>query len=236
MRRSDGIRRGWSRRGFTLIEIVITLAIVLILTALGVGMSDQLIPRFRTRKAALEFMAKVQQCRSVAIRTGRECSIWLFPGDSNLSDPSTNTGEYWVGVGDAARNSTTWDYLPEDSETDGSDDDTSQGIIDLGDPDGDYYAPRVAIDYTSGTLGGPGVGNSDRIVFNARGFVTNPDTDFDSNGTITVTFVNKMARSKGITEDYKVIITRPGMVRVDTSVADTFNGMTAGTTESSSVN
>ena len=64
--------------------------------------------------------------------------------------------------------------------------------------------------------------------------MTNPDSDFDTSGFITVTFVNKIARAKGRKEDYKVIITRPGMVRLDDSARRIFDGTTAGTTESSS--
>ena len=41
-------------------------------------------------------------------------------------------------------------------------------------------------------------------MFNARGYVSNPSTDFSGEGNIMVTFVNKLARSKGISEDFMV--------------------------------
>ena len=90
------------RSGFTLLEIVVTVAIVMILTTVGIGMSSDLIPRYRTRKAALTMATQMQQCRSLAVRTGRECSVWLIDYDSSLSDPDNNVGEYWVGLGDEA--------------------------------------------------------------------------------------------------------------------------------------
>ena len=83
-------------RGFTLLEVMITVAIVMILTTVGIGMSSDLIPRYRTRKAALTMATQMQQCRSLAVRTGRECSVWLIDYDSSLSDPDNNVGEYWV--------------------------------------------------------------------------------------------------------------------------------------------
>ncbi len=62
-----------SRRGFTLIEMAITLAIISILTGWGIWMSQDLLPRWQTRSAAQEFAASVQQCRMIAIRAGVEC-------------------------------------------------------------------------------------------------------------------------------------------------------------------
>lgn len=221
------------RRGFTLIELMIVVAIITILTAIGIGMSSDLVPRFRTRQAARTFAAKVNECRSLAIRSGKECSVWLLAADTSLTNLSSNTGEYWVGMGNKNRNSATWDYLPVDTETGGTDSDQSQGIIDLGDEDNQYYQRRVGLAQWS-TLGGPGTGNADRIVFDTRGFVANPVTDFGALGTIDVKFVNKVARTSGFEEDWTVKISRTGMTRIDTTPQAEYDGLRAGTSGSSS--
>jgi len=213
--------------------MVVVLAIILIMTSMGVFMSAETIPRYRTQKAARQFASKVAECRSLAVRTGRECSVWIVASDDDLANLDSNTGEYWVGVGNSSVNSTTWDYLPEDREADSSDDDQSQGIIDLGDKTGEYYERYVALSYRMGQIGGPGVGKSDRIVLSPRGFITNPATDFDSDGNMRFTFVNKRTRAKGNAEDYDVLVSRAGMVRIDATVNPKFDGMTSGTATTS---
>jgi prepilin-type N-terminal cleavage/methylation domain-containing protein len=222
-----------ARSGFTLIELMIVVALIMILTAIGIGMSTDLIPRFRTRQAAKTFASKVNQCRALAIRSGKECSVWLLAADSSLTNLDANDGEYWVGLGDKNRDSSTWDYLPVDTETGGSDSDQSDGIIDIGDKDGQFYQRRVGIAQWS-TLGGPGTGNTDRIVFGPRGFVTNPASDFGALGTIDVVFVNKVARANDFTEDWTVKISRTGMTRIDTTAQNEYGGLRSGTAESSS--
>ncbi len=224
------------RAGFTILELVVVVAIVLILSAIGIVQSQEMVPRFRTRRAAQTFASLVNQCRSLAIQTNRECSVWLVDYDSSLSSLSSNTGEYWVGLGDSNSGSTTWDYLPPDSLADGSDDDVSQGIVDLGDEDNQFYARHVSIATWGSGLSGPGTSNSNRIVIDPRGFVINPATDFDGTGHIKLTFVNKVARQGGRTEDYYVRVSRSGMTRVDQSANEVFASTVSGTPLTSSEN
>jgi prepilin-type N-terminal cleavage/methylation domain-containing protein len=219
------------RGGFTLIEIIIVVAIIMILSAIGIGLSDDMIPRFRTRQAAKTFASKVQQCRALAIRSGRECKVWLVSADSALTNLDDNDGEYWIALGDKNRDSTVWDYLPPDPAGGGTDD--SEGIVDIGDEDGAYYTRRVGMAAWS-SLGGPGTGNSDSIVFDPRGFVKNPSSDFGALGTIDVTFVNKVARKEGWTEDFTVKISRTGMTRIDTTAQQEYGGLRSGTASGSS--
>jgi len=223
-------------RGFTILELVVVVAIVLILTAIGIVQSQDMVPRFRTRRAALTFASHVNQCRALAIQTNRECSIWLLDYDSSLSDLSSNAGAYWVGIGDKSDGSTTWDYLPPDSLADGTDDDASEGLVDLGDDTNAYYARHVGIHTWGAGLSGPGTTNANRIVIDPRGFVINPVGDFDSAGNISLTFVNKMARADGRTEDYTVSVSRAGMTRVDTSANTQYGTAVGGTPLSSSEN
>jgi prepilin-type N-terminal cleavage/methylation domain-containing protein len=223
------------RHGFTLIEMAITLAIISVLTAWGMWASQDLIPRWRTRAAAQEFSARVQKCRMLAIRSGVECRVLLVDYDTSLDDLEVeNVGEYQLSLGNKYSNSDTWDLLPPDSYQDGSDDDQSEANFDIS-PNGNDPKRRVSIaDWGDGTLGGPGTGNSNAIVFDARGYVSNPSSDFSGEGNITVTFVNKLARSRGLQEDFIVLIGRSGMIRLDNSQNEQYNDLYAGTGTASS--
>ena len=57
--------------------------------------------------------------------------------------------------------------------------------------------------------------------------------DFDSDGYIAITFVNKVVRADGRTQDYIARVTRSGMVRVDPSANDTLDGLSSGTAQGS---
>lgn len=221
------------RAGFTLVELAVVVALVLILTSVGFGASREQLPRWRTRQAAQTFASLVQQCRSLAIAANVECSIFLVSADTNLTDPVTPGGEYWVGLGNLSNASTTWDYLPSDRTADGTDDDTSQGIVDLSDRAGNHYARNVGI-VEWAALTGPGVGNANRIVISPRGYVMNPAGDFDRRGAIEVVFANKIARFEGRNEDWVVTITRGGVVRVDDPDQTRFGTSQYGTDISSS--
>jgi len=224
-----------SRRGFTMIEMAITIGIIGILTGLGIAVSSSMAPTWRTRAAAMEFSAHVQQCRSLAVRANTECRILLVDYDTSVSDAEAdNIGEYWIALGNRSNNSTTWDILPVDSEVDGNDDDTSMGKINLS-KDSDGYKRYVSIDdWGDGYIGGPNYGNNNAIVFGPRGFLTNPVTDFTGEGYIEVTFVNKHARSRGVQEDFIVKIARSGMARIDSSVSQDYENLWSGTATNSS--
>ena len=230
-------RRAYRHRGsggFTLLELVIVVAIVLILTAIGIVQSKEMVPRYRTRRAALTFSTLVNQCRALAIQTNRECSIWLLDYDSSLSNLSSNSGAYWVGIGDKSNGSSTWDYLPPDSLADGSDDDVSEGLVDIGDDTNAFYARHVGLQSWGAGLSGPGTTNANRIVIDPQGFVINPVGDFDSTGHITLTFVNKVARADGRVEDYTVRVSRAGMTRIDSTANVKFDSAVGGTPLASS--
>lgn len=223
------------RRGFTMIEMAITLAIIGILTGIGIWMSSNMLPTWRTKAAAQQFAAQVQQCRMLAVRANAECRILLVDYDTDISDPDAdNVGEYWVALGNRSNNSTAWDILPVDSETDGSDDDTSQGKINLAKGYPDYKRYVSIDDWGDGYIGGPNFGNDNALVFGPRGFLTNPVTDFTGEGYIEVTFVNKYARGEGLAEDFTVKVSRSGMARIDNSVNEAYDNLWSGTATSSS--
>ncbi len=224
------------RRGFTLLELAIVVALIGILTAIGIMMSNDMLPRYRTRAAALQFQAKAQQCRAAAIRSGREYIIRFLSTDSSLTDLTSNTGVYWIALGNRNRGSTTWDYLP--VNTGSADIDASQGQVDIGDATGPHYWRRVGLAplTTNPHAAGYCTGTENCIVFGPRGFVTNADGgtgggggSWNSNGYIPVTFVNKVARAEGRVEDYTARVTRSGMVRVDPTLNDTLSTLSSGT-------
>jgi prepilin-type N-terminal cleavage/methylation domain-containing protein len=223
-------RRSRSRSGFTLVELAIVVALVGILSALGINAMAEQLPRWRTIQATRDFTNLVQECRALAIRSGRECSIWLLGADPAPDSLSSQGGEYWVGLGDRARDSTTWDYLPVDPAGDTN---QSDGIVNLADTANNYYQRRVSIGEWR-PLTGPGTGNGDRIVFDARGFVSNPGGDFSATGFIDITFINKDARHRGVTDDYIVRISRAGMTRVDATLNPVFETAVGGTASESS--
>lgn len=205
--RGRAVDRG--RAGVTLIEMAIVLAIIGIMSAIAISMSSELGPRWRTRAAAKLFASQVNECRMTAIRTGRECRVWLVTADSDTANADTNAGEYWVAVGNKSRNSTAWDYLPVDDYdgSTGTDTDQSRGFADLGDKNNQFYRRQVGL-LQWGTIGGPGTGNSDAIHFDARGQVMNPLSDFggSADGYIRITFYNKLNWSKGGSEAWYVDI------------------------------
>ena len=180
----------------------------------------------------MTFASHVELCQNLAVRSNKECSILMVEHDSSLTDLNFNTGEYWIGLGNKSLNSDEWDYLPVDKITDEVDDYSKQGVIDIGDDNGDYYARRVGLKEWE-TLDGPGTDNADRIVFSPRGFLTNPATDFSDEGYIVITFVNKVVRVEGMVEDFTVSISRAGMARVDSNRRDEYDGLTSGTSSTS---
>ncbi len=205
------------RRGFTLVELVITMAVFAVLSTVGFGLISAELPKMRTRRAAKEFYSLASQCRNLAIQSGRECRIQLVDYDpSPSSDSNENIGVYWVQLGERSVNSASWDTLPVDD--DGVDDETGEGNVDFS-RGGEDELPWVSLgDWTAyQTISGPGDGgtNENAVVFNPRGFVSNPATDFASSGYIEIPFVNRKAAIDGLDDVWMVRIARSGLVRID---------------------
>ena len=211
---------------------MIVVAIISILTAMGMYTSRNLLPRYRTRDAAMTFASHVELCKSIAVRANKECSILMVDFDSSLTDLDANEGVYWIGIGNKSLNSDSWDYLPIDTVNDSVDEASQEGVIDIGDSEGSHYARRVGLKEWS-AISGPGSDNADRIVFSPRGFVRNPASDFSDEGYIDITFVNKVVRTEGMVEDFTVSISRAGMARVDSNRRDAYDGLTSGTSSTS---
>jgi len=194
------------RSGFTLIELVLVVAIFLIVTMLGFGLTRDTMPRYRARKAAAMFMGNVSRCRMLAIEVNRECRVLMGDFDgSPASLSSANVGLYYVQIGNKSLNSDTYETLPT-TEVSG------QGTWDLSVGSTDYLRNVSILEWSS--ISGTSASGSESIVFSPRGFVTNPNADFND-GYIQIDFVNKVAYAKGINDVFNVKIARTGMTRLD---------------------
>lgn len=215
------------RKGHTLLELAIVVAILGIIAAMGVGLVSDLIPRYRLVQTARRLEADIQTLRNAAITLGRETRLVLVTGDSAWEDPSTpGAGAWALQVGNRGVGSTTWEYYPPDAEEDGTDDDTTGGRVDIGEG-GAQQALGVALAPWD-TLSGPGTGNADALVFSPRGWLQNPSTDFGHGGWLTLTLVNKHALAQGVDDHIELRVARSGYLQVVSSLGHEREG-SAGT-------
>jgi prepilin-type N-terminal cleavage/methylation domain-containing protein len=213
------------RRGFSLIELMIVVAIFSILAVTGFGMTRNTMPRYRAYSAAEQFEGNVATCRMVAIRSGYECRILMSDYDDKPGVlTADNTGEYYIQLGNKSIQSDDFETLPTSlMEVKG------HFTIAKGSTDYKRNVSILAWDTLNGTTGA----GSDSIVFSPRGFVANPASDFND-GYITIKFVNKLAYADGIEDIYKVQIARSGMTRIENPLmGDRYPDDNHGTTSSS---
>lgn len=216
-------------RGFTLIELAIVVVIICILSSLSIWQAQDMLPRLRTKGAAQMFSKWLDRCRMLAIRTNKECKITLLSYDpSPATILSANVGSYSISLGNLSKNSTTWDLLPDDMYDNSSDDYQGEGIVNLA-PGSHDFQRYVSIDNWGSDIGGPYNNTQDSLVFSPRGYLINPATDFNPQGFIEVIFVNKYARSEGRNEDFVVMVSRSGMIRLDNLVGRRYDTIFAGT-------
>jgi hypothetical protein len=124
-------------------------------------------------------------------------------------------GRWELSVGDRALGSTNWDLMPEDSFEDQADNDDSESLVDLGDI-GNDRAKDVCLQEW-GTLIGPSLNNANSVVFSPRGWIQNPNSDFNSQGYIEFQFYNQDAMRNGVADSVTVQISRAGMLRLVTN-------------------
>jgi prepilin-type N-terminal cleavage/methylation domain-containing protein len=218
MRRSTG--------GFTLIELMIVVAIFLVLTLLGFGMSRDTMPRYRAKKGATQFVGHVTLCRMLAIEVNKECRILMSDFDSSPSNVEAgNGGKYYIQIGNKDLNADEFETLPTDEIGE-------QGTWDIASGSTDWLRRVSIMEWDD--ISGPTSAGADSIVFSPRGFLRNPSSDFND-GYITISFVNKVAYAKGINDIFKVKISRSGMTRIDNPLmSDPFASSSPGTAATSS--
>jgi prepilin-type N-terminal cleavage/methylation domain-containing protein len=199
-------RRRGTRR-FTLLELVVTIALVSIIASIGwVSTRDQL-PRYRLQKAAKLMKNDVELVRHEAIFRGKEARLVLQQSGGTCDASTPATGAWLLQIGDQPTGSTKWDTFPADALDDGTDDDVGQGTIDLA--AGGRATKHICLE----DWGDLGVApNQDAIVFNSRGWVRNPDDDYVS-GFIGLTLVNTDARGRRETVELRIAKSGTTMLR-----------------------
>ena len=211
-------------RGFTLLELVIVVAILGILAAIGWANMQTSVPRYRLIRAAKKLQSDILSMRSLAVRSNRQTKITFLSSGGNCLDTSNWGGKWSLSVGNKSFGSTEWDLLPEDSFEDFSDDDQSQGIVDIGE-DGAYKMHKICLADWGILTGGASSDSVDSIVFNTRGWLANPNSDFSSSGSLEFVLYNQEGRedflggslvSSNVAQQHSIIVqvSRAGLVRI----------------------
>lgn len=205
------------RRGLSLLELAIVIAIIGIMAAVAGTLLTDSIPMWRTRRAAREFSVALQTARQMAIAQGVQYRVRMGAYDTDLSGSGLSTGLYYIEKGNSAEGSTFWDTIPVDM--DGSGAQSGEGTVEISDG-GQDELPGVSIEQWDPITGI----NGDDFVFSPRGMLENPVSDFGSDGYIEITFVNKKARRRGVTDEWTVKISRGGLVRMQATTQPTVGG------------
>jgi hypothetical protein len=142
----------------------------------------------------------------------------LAEAPADCSDANQYGGKWRLEIGDSSRRATWWEQLPPDASVDGTDDDLSQGEVDIGEG-GNRKARDVCLMAWS-PIRGPATGNADAIVFSPRGWLVNPSEDFDGTGHLVVQLANQAAAREGVVDRVRVMVTRSGMVRLHSTLGE----------------
>ncbi len=190
------------QRGHTLLELAIALAVVAILSGIGIGVFQDRVTTYRMFSVARMLQSDLVTLRALAIDTNRETRVHFIEADLAMDAEDAQHGAWDLQVGNRASNSTQWDTLPIDEG----------GVVDVGEGErsletgGNNEAKWISL-ATWGTL------DDDAIVFTPRGWLGNPATDY-IDGMISVQIVNKRALLNGQDEHVALSVARTGMVRM----------------------
>ena len=199
------------RARFTLIEMVVTMAIFMALAGLGAFGAKNMVPRWQTRAMAYRVKADLERCRAIAIQHGNYCRLKIFAFDNTLGTNNFAKGQYriqWCNTttGRTYAAGTCWDTLPIDlPDTQGGS--QGQGFVNFA-----TMAKKVSITGYGGATGDPRniawtnpTFNDDSIVFDSYGALVNPPANYTADGHLYIDIANKyMARVHDILECYVV--------------------------------
>ncbi len=202
--------------GFTLIEVVIVIALFGVLAAIGWGSTRDQMPRYRLIRASKGLKGDLVNLKNLAVLTNRETRLLLISTPGDCEDAEDYGGQWHLQAGDRSRGSDRWEFLPIDTEVEGEDEEQGEGRVDLGE-DGNRQQKDVCLE-SWGDIRGPGSGNTDSIVFSPRGWLRNPATDFNGSGYMELTLTNQAAADKGVTDKVKILVSRAGMVKMHSTL------------------
>lgn len=217
------------RRGFTIIELAIVVAVISAIVAIAYGSMRPQLPRYRMIQLAKGLESDLGRLRMTAINANRETRLVLEGHDPDIDDPASYGGAWRLQAGERSSMSTTWEDFPPDEP--GAEHDQSEGPVDFS-PTGSRRTKGVGLAEWE-EITGSGTGNANAVVFSPRGWVQNPASDFDAEGYITLRLVNKVALEKGVVDEVHVRIARSGYVRMETTLGTSQESGPVGTGGSS---
>jgi prepilin-type N-terminal cleavage/methylation domain-containing protein len=203
------------RARFTLLELIITLAIFSALAGLGAYGGKRMVPRWHTRAMAYKVKADLERCRAIAIQHGNYCRMKILLYDNVLGTNNNSKGQYRIQWCNTTTGTQTyaagncWDTLPIDRP------DSAGGAIGEGNVNFATAARRKAsISGYGGNTGDPhniawpppyDIFNDDSIVFDSYGAVINPVANYGEDGHLYIDIANKYAaRVEDVLECYVV--------------------------------
>ena len=128
--------------GFTLMELVVAIAIIGVLTSIAVPEYIKWLPKYRTKKAAMELSGQLHKVKLQAVRENRPLGVYFDP----------NSDRYFILTGNGTN--TTWD-----GPTSVGGDDSVERFVDL---------PAYGSGIRFGTVS-LGMNNKPLVIFQSRG-------------------------------------------------------------------
>lgn len=205
-----------NRKGFTLIEVGIVIALFVVLAAIGWGSTRGQMPRYRLIRAAKSMKGDLTNLKNLAVMANRETRMVLVSSPGSCLETDAFGGSWYLQAGNKSRGSTSWEFLPMDTEMEGEDEEQGEGRVSLGDG-GNRELRDVCLEPWA-ELRGPGTGSTDAIVFSPRGWVRNPSADFGDSGYLILTLTNQAAGRLEVEDKVHIRVSRSGMVRMHSTL------------------
>lgn len=194
-------------RGFTLIEVMIVIAVVGIMGTLSIPNMTRWLSRMRLRGAAQHMTSQIDLARKMSI-TNRARYCLTFDGDGGFNDGTTANYLIRLTVSEeVGTNTGVWQMVTAPIELVGFTNDATSELY-----RGISLEPPGAGGNTSAVLG---VSNCAGLVFNSSGFLDNQTADFtpcNGGNCVKYTLVNKYYSP--IEERRTVWVNRGGIARV----------------------